>query len=394
MSSSFSALSVASDATHFSPYAPDEYERTTYYNGITGNNNDHPELVYRSDFLTTPFPKPEGRFAYIPVKSVHGVFDTPLSKVWDTVGPQIKDLIKGKKIRWSSIDPARFFTHPPPEALDEKGTLGPVVIWVGVIPGSTSADMAHEVSQEILVLLAKNGVNDTVLEWREAVLGRLAGRPLLPHVGSHDPTHYVRRFLTALLGIPLATEGMELEDSQGTLTLWFHENKDKDGKPSNKVYGVSNCHVLRKDTTVEYEYKGSARKDHVRVCSMRRFQWGLDEIRKAIGDQGILGDIYATEVIDLRAKERPDQKAIRANQRKLDDVNEAIADLEALYEEVTRYWPDINLHRNIGHVEYAAPITVDVEGGTLFTSDWAAFLAAEPKVKQEFEGNIVDLGVF
>jgi hypothetical protein len=90
MSLPLSALTVASDASDVSPYAPDKYERTTYYNRIAGNNSDHPELVYRSDFLTTPFPKPEGRFAYIPVKSICGVFDIPLNKVWDTVGPQPK----------------------------------------------------------------------------------------------------------------------------------------------------------------------------------------------------------------------------------------------------------------------------------------------------------------
>ena len=63
-------------------------------------------------------------------------------------------------------------------------------------------------------------------------------------------------------------------------------------------------------------------------------------------------------------------------------------------DEVTKSWSDIEFHRNIGHVQYAAAITADVEGGTLYTSDWAAFLAAEAKVKDEFEGNVVDLGVF
>ena len=67
--------------------------RTPYYNGITGDR-DHPVLVYRSDFLTTPFPKPVGRHAHIPVKSLRGVFDTPLNGIWDVVGPQIRDLIK------------------------------------------------------------------------------------------------------------------------------------------------------------------------------------------------------------------------------------------------------------------------------------------------------------
>jgi hypothetical protein len=397
VSSNLSALTLASDATVVSQYTPDEYERTSYYNGIT-RDGDHPELVYRSDFLTTLFPKPVGRHAHIPVKSLHGVFDTPLNGVWDTVGPEIRDLIKARKINWSSVDPARFFTHGP-LGEEEKGSLGPVVIWVGVIPGSTSSGTAHEVSQEILALLLKNGVEDAVVEWREAVLQRLAGPPLMRHVGSNNATHYVRRFLTALLGIPLATEGMEEEDAQpeGTLTLWFHENKDKDGNPSDKIYGVSNCHVLRKDTTVEYEHRGGAPKDHVRVCGMHRFQRGLNEIRKVIGDHGILADLWAREIVELEAKERKDAenaRSIRANRRKLEDENEAIADLEALYDEVTEYWSDSKFHRNIGHVRYAAAITADVEGGTLYTSNWAAFLAAEAKVKDEFEGNVVDLGAF
>ncbi|KAM6490542.1 hypothetical protein JOM56_013885 [Amanita muscaria] len=326
----------------------DRYERTSYYNGITGDG-DHPDLVYRSDFLTTPFPKPVGRHAHIPVKSLRGVFDTPLNGVWDAVGPQIRDLIKARKIDWSSIDPARFFTHAP-LGEETKGNLGPVVIWVGVTPGSTSADTAHEVSQEILTLLRRNAVDGAVVEWREAVPQRLAGPPLMRHVDSSNATHYVRRFLTALLGAPLATEEMEQEDSQGTLTLWFHEIKDKNGNPSNKVYGVSNCHVLRKNTTVDYEHRGGAPMDHVRVCGMRRFQRGL-----AIADRGFLADIWARDIVKLQAKERQDAENARA-------------------------------------IKARQPISVDVKGGTLYTSDWAAFLAAEAKVRDEFEGNVVDLG--
>ena len=389
------ALTFASDATVVSEYTPDEYERGSYYKGITGDG-DHPELVYRSDFSTKPFPKPVGRFAHIPVKSLRGVFDTPLNGVWDTVGPEIRDLVKARKIIWSSLDPARFFTHGPPGE-EEKGSLGPVVIWVGVIPGSTSSDTAHEVSQEILALLLKNGVEDAVVEWREAVPQRLAGPPLMRHVDSFNATHYVRRFLTALLGIPLATEGMEAEDVQGTLTLWFHENRDKDGNPSDKVYGVSNCHVLRKDTTVNYEHRDGAPKDHVRVCGMRRFQRGLEEIRREIRNHDILAELWTREIVGMEAKDRQDTetaRSIRAKRRKLDDGNEAIADLEALYAEVTTRWSDIMLHRNIGYVQYAEAITVDVEGGTRYTSDWAVFLAAEAKVRDEFEGNVVDLGAF
>ena len=230
------------------------------------------------------------RFTHTPVKSLHGVFDTPLNGVWDTVGPEIRDLIKARKINWSSVDPARFFTHRP-LGEEEKGSLGPVVIWVGVIPGSTSSDTAHKVSQEILVLLLKNGVEDAVVEWCEAVPQRLAGPPLMRHASSVNATHYVCHFLTPILGIPLVAGGME-EDAQGTLTLWFHKNKDKDGNPSNKVYRVSSCHILRKNTTIEYEHRGSAPGDYIQVCGMRRFQWGLDEIKRAIYGHAILSELW------------------------------------------------------------------------------------------------------
>jgi hypothetical protein len=167
-----------------------------------------------------------------------------------TMGPKIVDLIMTRKINWSSVDPAHFFTHAMPGE-EEKGSLSPVIIWVGVSPGSTSSDATHEVSQEILALLQEHEVKDAVVEWHEAVLQRLAGPPLMRHVGSTNPTHHVRQFLTALLSIPLVTQGMEVEDAQGTLTLWFHENEGKDGNPSYKIYGVSNCHVLRKNTTID-----------------------------------------------------------------------------------------------------------------------------------------------
>jgi hypothetical protein len=185
-------------------------------------------------------------------------------------------------------------------------------------------DTAYDVSQEILALLRKNNVKDVVVEWREAVPQWLAGPPLLRHASDRDATHYVRRFLTALLAVPLTTEDMEDDDSQGTLTLWFLENKTNDGKPSDKVYDLSNCHVLRKDTTVDYSLKGGAPKDHVRVCGMHRFQRGLDEITKAVADHVFFADIYAQEIARLQAQENQGPETaedLEWNQRKLEDEN-------------------------------------------------------------------------
>ncbi|KAL6298952.1 hypothetical protein BKA93DRAFT_820163 [Sparassis latifolia] len=349
-----------------SEHGPDAYERATYYNGITGDN-DHPEL-------------PAGRFAHIPVKSVYGTFDASLNKAWDTVGPQIVDIIVARNIKCTSIDPARFLTHAEPGEGGQGASRS-------VQPGSTSRDTAHDVSQAILALLRKNNVKDVVVEWGEAVPQWLAGPPLLRHASDRDATHYVRRFLTALLAVPLTTEDMEDDHSQGTLTLWFLENKNNDGKPSDKVYGLSNCHVLRKDTTVDYSLKGGAPKDHVRVCGMRRFQRGLDEITKAVADR-----VFFANMLQAQENQGPETADdLEWNRSKLEDENRAIASLERLHDEATKYWSNIKLQRNIGHVEYAPKIKVD-EGNTRYTADWSVFVAAEAKVKGAFEGNVVDLG--
>ncbi|KAK7437159.1 hypothetical protein VKT23_018786 [Stygiomarasmius scandens] len=390
-SSLFALTPRDSDAAVVSNYAVSEYERTTYYNGIT-DDGDHPDLLYRSDFLENPFPKPKGRHAHLPSKSVQGVYNTSLNKVWDTVGPQIRDLVKNHKVRYSSIDPARFVTYGE----DDTETLGPVVIWVGVYPGSTSPDTAHEVSQDILALLVKNGVEGAVVEWREAVPSKLAGPALMRVTGNHNPTAHVRRIFTAALNVPLAAEERENEDAQGSLTLYFHEGKDEHGNSSDKVLGVSSCHVLRKNTDVDYEFKGpGAPRQYVRVGGLRRFQQGLDDIKALIGDHGILADLLTREIVQLEAKENLDKENTRELQKtreKLHEQQEAIAELEAFYNEVKNQWGDAGL-RNIGHVRYAKAISVDVEGGTLHTEDWGAFEVDKAKVKPEFEGTFVDLGL-
>ena len=100
--------------------------------------------------------KPESKFAKIPVKSIRGVFDTPLNEA-----SRLRELLV--------VHRSGLLLRPP-----TAGRVGYIVVWVGVIPSFTSADTANEVSQEILALLLKNGVDDTVLEWREAVPAKLA----------------------------------------------------------------------------------------------------------------------------------------------------------------------------------------------------------------------------
>jgi hypothetical protein len=225
---------------------------------------------------------------------LYGVFNTPLNAVWDTVAPQIRKFLKGQKIRYSAIKTARFVTHGE----DGKDTLGPVVIWIATHPTTATAENAHDASPDILALLKANGVEGAVVEWYEGAVERLSGPHLLRITDDTNPTHYVHRFLTAALGMPIATAKRE-----GSITLFFHENKDNRGAPSAEVLGVSNCHVLREDTTVEYEFKGpGAPPQHVRLAGFRPFQRGLDKIKACVGGYGTDADLLAREIVELEAK--------------------------------------------------------------------------------------------
>ncbi|KAH8977905.1 hypothetical protein EDB86DRAFT_2997234 [Lactarius hatsudake] len=157
---------MASDATAITPYVLSDWERTIYYNGISP---DPPELLYRSDLLENPFPIPEGKHPYLPTKTVHGVFNTPLNAVWDTVAPQILELLKARKIRYSAMHTARFVTHEE----DGNNTRGPVVIWIATHPATTTAKNAYDASSDILAFLKAHGVEGVVVEWYEGVVERL-----------------------------------------------------------------------------------------------------------------------------------------------------------------------------------------------------------------------------
>ena len=388
-----STLSIISGATPATPYILSDWEKATYYHGISAN---HPELLYRSDLLENPFPVPKGRFAQFPTKTVYGVFDTPLNGVWDTVAPQIRDTLKARNICYSAIKAARFLTHG---GEDREDTLGPVVIWIATHPTTTTAKNAHDASLDILALLKANGVEGAVVEWYEGTVEKLSGPHLLRVADDINPTHYVRRFLTPALGMPIAITEKEFADAQGSVALFFHENKDKCGNPSAKVFGVSNCHVLRQDPTIEYEFKGVGMPRYVRLAGFHRFQRGFNEIRACIGNHGNDADLLTREIVGLEAKPESedsemaaeDKAALEAKRKKLARTKKDISVLEAFYNDI-KPWGDIAC-RNIGHVDWAPKISVDVEGRK-YTKDIGTFEVDAAKFKAQFEGNVVDLGAF
>lgn len=159
-------------ATADNPYLVSDRERTTYYRGISSRP---PQLLYRSNLLSHPSPTTplrRGTFTFLPTKTVHGISNTPLAAVWGTVSLRICDLLKDGKINYSIVQAVRFaLSYGAGSGVEKK--LGPVVVWIAVYPGTTTAENAHDASPGILALLEANGVEGAVVEWYEGAIKML-----------------------------------------------------------------------------------------------------------------------------------------------------------------------------------------------------------------------------
>ena len=109
----------------------------------------------------------------------------------------------------------------------------------------------------------------------------------------------------------------------------------------------------------------------------------------------------AREIVELEAKSKSedleeaaeDEAALKAKREKLAKVKENLGVLEAFYKDIANnQWGDIAC-RNIGHVDWAPQISVDVQGHK-YTKDIGTFEVDAAKFKAQFKGNVVDLGAF
>ena len=391
----FSQLSVASDALAVvAPHLISEFERVHYWHGIS---IDPPELLYRSDLESNPFPVPlpGTRWSQLPVKTAEGVFETPLNAVWHIVAPMIVALLKKRGIKYSALKTARFSTRDE----DGKKTLGPIVIWIATHPNTASVENARDASPDILHILEDHKVDGAVVEWYEGSVEKLSGPALMRVADETNPTHYVRCPFTAALGMPIATNGREEADAQGTVSFFFHENKCKNGEPSVRVLAVSNKHVLRADTTVDYRFKGTgAPRQYVQVCGFHRFQRFLDETRALVAKNVAEAVRLAEEIVRLEVEPKSenqeqgeeDEDALEIKKDRLNKVNKDNGKLQAFFKEVSTQWIDI-ARRTIGFVDWAPSISIDADDRH-YTRDIGTVELDSQKFKDNFQGNVVDLG--
>ncbi|KAL1759134.1 hypothetical protein FB107DRAFT_205871, partial [Schizophyllum commune] len=150
------------------PYAVSEYEKWFYY------FKDKNTLIYRSDLHTNPFliPPPGTLPPNRRLDYLLGGAHLALREAWHTAPacahPQVCDILTARGIKF--YDACLFCVREG----DEDEDVWPVppgrpIVWILVHPGAVTAEVAHEVGEEIFALLEEKGIarGDLEVEWAE-----------------------------------------------------------------------------------------------------------------------------------------------------------------------------------------------------------------------------------
>jgi hypothetical protein len=147
-------------------------EAVFYYAGLPSR----PLLIARSSATTTPW------VARPVCKELRVVGDHALSNgVWeDKLAPPFLTVLESEGVMWTSVDVVRIGNT------SARQSSAPVILWVGVMPGSLTPADGLTVALKCKKYLEQEGITDVHVELRESVVTRWAGPRFLDPPDTFD----------------------------------------------------------------------------------------------------------------------------------------------------------------------------------------------------------------
>ncbi|OIW29503.1 hypothetical protein CONLIGDRAFT_680348 [Coniochaeta ligniaria NRRL 30616] len=141
---------------------PSEQEQQLYYYGLPSK----PRLLARSNASESPW-TPRTDDNNHPVGKSIDVVGSRHAMVarWHPEGLCDKAIALLEPVDWTSIDVIRI-------GYDGDEGPKPVIVWVGVAPGSTTWEVAHDAAVAVRGLLVREGMGDVHCEMRESIVSR------------------------------------------------------------------------------------------------------------------------------------------------------------------------------------------------------------------------------
>ena len=277
----------------------------------------------------------------------------------------------------------------------KKPVVGPVTVWIGVSPESTSATAAHDAAQVVLALLKDYQITDVDIDFRESLYMR-GGRPSASRtVGGLDPLVKVVSPFTPALGLRISTKARP--GTRGTMALYLAE-----GGNSDRLLGLSCRHVLisSKEANLNYIRHLSGPPRDVLLLGKGAFANLVDSIKLRIGGHSITVKRWKKQIEGFEKREKgtnaPDFEKAKADrietQGLLDKAGNGDGGTAVLLDQVNKGWNKLD-NRVPGHILRSPAITLGV-GERRFTEDCGIFLVNRDKLGEGFQGNKMDLGAF
>ena len=354
------------------PFVPSAEEAQHRYCGLPS----HPLFIARSSHDIWIMPT---SMEYIQPKELRRVGEHPLTDIWEgNVDIAMHSYLVEHEVQYTSLDPVRIGTIHEAAA--------PVIIWVGVEPGSLSAMRGIEVAVGLRTFLLQNNIDDVHIEIRESVVSRSA-KMYNPALTS-NPTVQVREPLSTALGITICAEATP--EIQGTATLFFTVSSKPD-----KLFLLAAKHVLSRidEENNHYEYHNSAPRRNVLLLGTNGFKAYIEDIMKRTrGCKIVIENLEGRLELANKVEDPQEAQAERDDvQAKLKTEQRALQQLQQFLADVRRDWEDPK-KRIIGHIVLSPPLILGA-GEDGFTQDLAVIEVDTTKVDvTNFRGNFIDLG--
>ncbi|KAG6886741.1 hypothetical protein C0995_005293 [Termitomyces sp. Mi166 len=235
---------------------------------------------------------PTGPEAHPLLKELRPVFGHRMNNVWKELGPKI-----------------------------DGGPVGPVILWIGVVPGTLSSDDACTSANGCLDLLKEFGITNVEVEFCGSIYTWSAGPSFLEPVSNDHCTVDICRPLTPVLGLSIAAEATP--HAEGTSGLYFAE-------------GVPNYNYAHTNTSVPCH--------NIILLGTCRFEELIQFIEAKISCHVSLAQLYEERIERLKKKVAgEDEDEVVQAKRELEDsqlmlkgVNKTIEALDKFHQDVKR----------------------------------------------------------
>jgi hypothetical protein len=356
------------------PCPPSPVEAKYFYYGIPSK----PRLVARSS--TNPWVEPRGPEAYLIPKETSPLGFHSLEEKWEAmVGPAIVGYLDAMKVAWTSLDPVRMgeADDPSPAA----------IVWIGVLPGSLTAELGVEVAVHCKGILSTHGIDDLNIEIRESEVFRSA-KMYRPVLTSNATAQVLEPFSTAL-GLPISTEDDPSIGGTGGFFIF-------DPRYPDAIFLVTARHVvirLDKNNNELYQHSNASQpRKKVLLFSDPAVEKHITAIESELSGKEWIIKHFERRLEATEQMGEEDGQAERDNvEPQLKKARKAIGVLRTFLSDVSRDWKE-KKDRVLGHVVLSPPIGFNV-GEKGFTEDWAVVQVDKSKIDAaNFIGNAVDLG--